>query len=132
MTEEQKLISRRNHYKAYKLLNVQKGWVLHHKDTNLRHNDIERYILWLPEDLEVMKNADHVKLHWQLDDSRRAKQREAAIKNRNWVGENNPHYGSHESPSKGKTWKVKDSSKMGKVHPYKHWKLVDGKRVWYN
>ena len=39
------------------------GCVLHHIDTTLLHNNPERYILWLPEDLKIMKKGDHIRLH---------------------------------------------------------------------
>lgn len=74
MTEEQERISAINREKAAKFFNLQKGYVLHHKDHTLRHNDIERYILWNPEDLIVMLNGEHSSLHWKLDyDERRKK-----------------------------------------------------------
>lgn len=36
---------------------------LHHIDETLRHTNIERYILWLPEDLVVMTHAEHTRHH---------------------------------------------------------------------
>lgn len=42
-------------------------YVLHHKDITLKHNDIERYRQWNIEDLEVMTNPDHQKLHRKLE-----------------------------------------------------------------
>lgn len=44
MTKEQKSISYHNHKEAAKFYNLQKGWVLHHIDVNLKDNDIDRYI----------------------------------------------------------------------------------------
>lgn len=40
-----------------------KGYVLHHKDMNLKHDNINRYIQWNLEDLEIMSKADHIRLH---------------------------------------------------------------------
>ena len=65
LTKEQLLLSRRNHAKAVKYFNLQKGFVLHHKDETLRHNDAERYIEWRPEDLVVMSNEEHARLHFE-------------------------------------------------------------------
>ena len=36
---------------------------LHHIDESLRHNDIDRYIQWLPEDLKVIKSGEHTSKH---------------------------------------------------------------------
>ena len=62
-TDEQWHTSRVNRAKARERLNVPKGYDLHHKDENLRRNDVERYILWLDEDLEVLSHSEHAKLH---------------------------------------------------------------------
>ena len=70
LTKEQIRISGSNQMKAWKAFGYSekdhKGLVLHHKDVNLRSNDVERYILWLPEDLEVMTMSEHTSLHNQL------------------------------------------------------------------
>lgn len=66
MTTEQKSISRKNHKKAEKELNLQKGYVLHHKDHKLKDTDIERYIEWNVEDLVVMTKSEHIGLHNHL------------------------------------------------------------------
>ena len=67
LTREQYRLSRRNQYKAWKAFgyshNNHKGLVLHHKDETLRHNDVERYIEWRPEDLEIMTLKEHTSLH---------------------------------------------------------------------
>lgn len=39
------------------------GWVLHHKDTSLKENDIQRYISWNIDDLVPMLRGDHIALH---------------------------------------------------------------------
>ena len=39
------------------------GYVLHHIDPSWRHEDPERYAQWRPEDLVMMTNSDHTKLH---------------------------------------------------------------------
>lgn len=75
LTEEQKKISKLNKKKAWdyfvEIGDIPKDtkcrYVLHHIDPSWRHNDVERYILWLPEDLVVMPNSEHSKLHWKLD-----------------------------------------------------------------
>lgn len=63
MTREQENLSTRNKRKAYKRFNLQKGFVLHHKDEDLMSNDIDRYIQWNDEDLIVMSRSEHAKLH---------------------------------------------------------------------
>lgn len=63
LTPEQNKISRQNYEKTRKLLNVPKGYVLHHKDKDLRHNNVDRYIQWLPEDLEVISKSEHSHRH---------------------------------------------------------------------
>lgn len=72
MTAEQRRISDRNRRKAWKHF-VEIGiidknappytYAMHHKDETLRHNDIERYILWLFEDLEVEDYGKHTSHH---------------------------------------------------------------------
>lgn len=67
LTEEQLKLSSKNNKLAWKFFgykcNNHKGLVLHHKDETLRHTDIERYIEWRPEDLEVMTKEEHVSYH---------------------------------------------------------------------
>ena len=67
MTRKQYNISMSNRNAAWKKIsgtkNGIKGYVLHHKDINLRHNDINRYIQWNLEDLEIMSKSDHIRLH---------------------------------------------------------------------
>ena len=63
LTVEQRKIYRHCLYEATKYFNVQKGYVLHHKDITMRETNLERYIQWLPEDLVVMSKVEHIKLH---------------------------------------------------------------------
>ena len=63
MTKEQSKISNHNRYQARKILDVPKGYVMHHKDPDLMYNDIERYIEWRIEDLEVMSKGEHRRVH---------------------------------------------------------------------
>ena len=65
MTDKERNISRYNKMKARKRFGIlgRNDLVLHHKDTTLRHNNIERYIQWNDEDLEVMNVAEHTRLH---------------------------------------------------------------------
>ncbi len=62
-TEEQRKSCARNHYHAIKYFNLQKGYVLHHIDITLKKQNVERYILWLPEDLIPMTKEEHTRLH---------------------------------------------------------------------
>lgn len=65
MTKEQETISKRNQIIARKLLGLvgKPNLVLHHIDPSWRHNDIERYIQWNLEDLEIMDRGAHASLH---------------------------------------------------------------------
>ena len=63
LSEEQKNIYKINYKKAVEYFNLQKGWVLHHKDENLKYTDIDRYIEWRPDDLLPMTKHDHMHLH---------------------------------------------------------------------
>ena len=72
MTREQYNISQRNRYYAVKYFEStgelpkhreKYEYAIHHKDESLRHNDVERYIQWNIEDLEVVKFDDHTKEH---------------------------------------------------------------------
>ena len=65
LTKEELLLSGRNYRKTKKFFNLKKGYVLHHVDETLRHNDAERYIEWRPEDLIVMTNEEHARLHFE-------------------------------------------------------------------
>lgn len=63
---------RRNHRRAWDyfvsigkipMFAKKNEWCLHHKDTNLRVTDPERYNEWRVEDLVPMLKADHSRLH---------------------------------------------------------------------
>lgn len=69
MTNKQRNISAKNNKIAWKYFyfegngKAKKGYVLHHKDPSWKYNDIERYISWNIEDLEMMTVQDHNKIH---------------------------------------------------------------------
>lgn len=69
MTEQQVSISNHNKYLAWKHFypegngHAKKGCCLHHINPDWRDNDIERYIQWNIEDLVMMTNFDHKRLH---------------------------------------------------------------------
>ena len=63
LTKEQRKIYNHCRHSALKYFNVQKGYVLHHKDDTLMLTNINRYIEWRPEDLVVMTLSEHSKLH---------------------------------------------------------------------
>lgn len=63
LTKEQRKIYNHNYKKAKEHFNLQKGYVLHHKDDSWQHEDIERYIEWRPEDLEVLTKEEHNSIH---------------------------------------------------------------------
>lgn len=56
-------MSNKNHNNTRKLLNVQKGYVLHHKDENMMYDDPERYAQWNPEGW-VRKKLPHKVPAW--------------------------------------------------------------------
>ena len=62
-TDEMIKISKENNKKTRELLNVPYGYHMHHIDMNMRWNDPYRYILWLPEDLEIMTREEHRAVH---------------------------------------------------------------------
>ena len=64
MTKEQESISRKN-WKIARLHFGLKGYeyVLHHKNPDWKENDVERYIQWNFDDLEVLTRAEHIKRH---------------------------------------------------------------------
>lgn len=75
-TKEQETISSRNKAKARAWFREHglipsdgKRYALHHKDPSWRQNDIERYIQWNVEDLEVMSLKDHAKWHYEHSDN---------------------------------------------------------------
>ena len=57
----------KNYIKAKEYYNLQPGWVLHHKDVDLKKNDPERYNEWRIEDLVPMTKSEHIKYHLSLD-----------------------------------------------------------------
>ena len=99
LTKEQ--LKKYNHYhrlaeKHFGLLDAPKyAYVLHHKDETLFETDLERYLEWRIEDLEVLPYGEHTRLHM--------------LGNTNTKGMKHSHYNTK----------------------YKPWKLVDGKRVYY-
>lgn len=66
LTKEQHSISRRNRLSAWKYFYpegngmAKKGYVLHHKDP---HFDVERYIQWNIEDLQMLTLKEHNLVH---------------------------------------------------------------------
>lgn len=85
--------------------------VLHHKDPTLRHTDYKRYCEWRIEDLEVMTLSEHTKLHNLINQEERYEKVANTLKGRPHTEEHKKHIGDF---SRGK-----------------HWKLENGKRVWY-
>lgn len=69
MNNTQRNISAKNNRKAWRIIETKLGWdghtgyVLHHVDMELKTKDIERYIEWRLEDLQLMKKGEHIKLH---------------------------------------------------------------------
>lgn len=138
MTEEQKKISIKNKRKARAYFGIigQPNLVLHHINPDWRHNDIERYIQWNIEDLQVMTVAEHNTLHHkgkQLSDEHRKILSETNKANQYCKGK---HWNlSEETKQKMRKPKSKETrEKMSKNNVGNrgmHWKLVDGKRVYF-
>lgn len=65
MTKEQYKISRNNNAITRQRLGISdnNNLVLHHVDTTMKQNNIERYIQWNEEDLQILTRAEHAKLH---------------------------------------------------------------------
>ena len=89
LTKEQRKIYNHCRHSALKYFNVQKGYVLHHKDITMRETNLERYIQWLPEDLVVMSLSEHSKLHntgLVRSEETREKMSKANKGKQNWLG----------------------------------------------
>ena len=126
ITKEQCKISEKNRAKAKKYFNLPKGWVLHHEDETLRHNNIERYIEWRTEDLIPMSNADHIRLHVKLAKSKRSKLMSDEAKQK--ISEahkgkifSEEHKKKISESEKGKLVSDASKEKMRKAHIGAHW-----------
>lgn len=121
MTKEQEKISRRNRRKArvYFGISGDRKLVLHHINPEWKHTDIERYIQWNPEDLQVMTISEHTSFHkkgvqhdyyaflgkhhsedtkQRISESRKGikfSEEHKEILRQKKLGENNPFYGTH-------------------------------------
>ena len=126
LTKEQKRISKDNHKKAADFFKLQKGWILHHIDPDWRYNDIERYILWDPFDLVMMTRADHQRLH-----QKGKKYSEETRKRMSESHKGKDGYWKCKKRSEETKIKIGEASKCNTNVKGKHWKLVDGKRVYY-
>ena len=160
MNKEQKLISKINHDIAEQWF-IEQGlmpskedrickWVLHHIDPSWKYNDIERYIQWNTEDLQPMTNREHVSFHKKGKPGKKGN--EPWNKGKHYTlsdeakhnisnskkGEKNPRYGKP-GTMLGKKMSEESKKKMSESKkdyvPWnkgKHYKLVDGKRVYYD
>ena len=120
----------KNYWKAREYFNLKKGWVLHHKDEKLKHNNLERYLEWRPEDLVPMTRQEHLKYHSQGDrngfygkhhsNETKQKLKEACCQ----YGELNGMYGRHHTlESRKKMSKSRQNMYNGSKNPAygKHW-----------
>ena len=144
LTKEQKRISVANHKKAAEFFKLQKGWVLHHIDTDWRYNDIERYILWDPFDLVMMTRGEHTRIHnrgkhvseeTKKNISESLKGHTVSSETKNKLseansGEKHPLYGKHHSSetkqklrecNKGKHHSEEIKNKISEARKGKHW-----------
>ena len=116
LTVEQRKIYRHCLYEATKYFNVQKGYVLHHKDITMRETNLERYIQWLPEDLVVMSKGEHTKLHHtgsKRSEETRKKMSEADKGNQKWLGK---HHTEESKKKMSEAHKNKTLSEEHKKH----------------
>lgn len=115
LTKEQKAISKKNrkiaikHFEEIGLLPLDRGpndYALHHINPDWRHNDIERYIQWNPEDLVVITSSEHTILHNHdkkgkktkpCSEERKRKLSESNKGKHDNAGKNNPMYGKKQS-----------------------------------
>ena len=140
LNPEQKQIYYSCYEKANKYFDLPKGWVLHHKDVELVNEDIDRYIQWLPEDLIPMTKSEHMRLHAKLNSNlpKNHKGENNGMYGKGYLvaGERNGMYGSHrtgeEHPMWGKHHSEEAKILMSAKKKGRHWKLVDGVRVWYD
>lgn len=108
LSKEQQTINSHNKYLAWKYFYPEgkgknkPGYVLHHIDDTLRHNDIERYIEWNVEDLMMITKAEHMSLHM--------KGKTLSNKHKVKLSENHAHYWA------GKTRSPEDRRKMSEAH----------------
>lgn len=106
LTKEQQTLFNRNKRKAREYFGIlgNNDLVLHHKDETLRYNDVDRYIQWNIEDLEVMTRGEHSTLH------HKGKKHNVDLR-----GEKNPNYGKrHPGLNKG-------DPRLGAQTIGKHW-----------
>lgn len=131
MTEEQKKISQKNRYLLRKKLGIlgKSNLVLHHKDITMKYNNIERYILWLPEDLTGMTRSEHSSYHNKGNQANKGKKFGAMSK---------AHKAKISASERGKKLSDETKSKISAAHKGKHsptrgkhWRLENGKRVYY-
>ena len=157
MTEEQKKISRINQRKAREHFGIlgRNDLILHHVDWTMKYNNVERYILWLPEDLVVMKVSEHTKLHWSLNhddwcERLKGHGHPCSEETKRKIGEKNKGHRHTDETKKALSESLKGRKKgpMSDEHKQriseskkgkhvnsgptgKHWKLVDGNRIYY-
>lgn len=87
---------------------AKKGYVLHHKDETLRHENPDRYNEWNPEDLVMMTNSEHRKFHTD--------------------GNKNPFFGKHHTDdAKRKISESNSGKKMSEEHKKRISDLMRGK-----
>ena len=114
LTVEQRKIYRHCLYEATKYFNVQKGYVLHHKDITMRETNLERYIQWLPEDFVVMSKVEHIKLHHtgsKRSEEARKKMSEADKGKQKWLGK---HHTEETKQKMREAWDIRRARRDNK------------------
>lgn len=134
----------RNYRLAKEYFNLSKGWVLHHKNPKLKYENPERYNEWRIEDLIPMEKIEHIRFHNKyfngMTGKKHTKEEIEHLREIN-TGEGNGMYGkTHSEETKEKMrqrrldyYKTHTIYNKGLPSPNKgkHWKLENGKRVWY-
>lgn len=113
-------------------------WECHHRleltlDDEFAHSseELKRFGMYYDRpyfELIFLTKSEHNKLHNLNQSDETRKKRSETHK-----GENNPMYGKtgEKNPFYGKAHSAEAKRKLSEAKKGKHWKFVDGRRVWY-
>jgi len=123
LTKEQQKINDHNHRLAIKhfestgelpMDREPYSYCLHHKDESLRENNIERYILWLFEDLEVRPYGEHTSHHKKDKPGVPWTEERKKEYGEKYSGENNAFFGHKHTEE---SLKIMSEKKKGEKNP---------------